>query len=57
LKVTSRDGTTQAGYAYFENKVNGISYAKDGVRLEINGQQIGMDQVLHVGDAPVAASN
>jgi len=57
LKVTSRDGTAQAGYAYFENKVNGISYAKDGVRLEINGQQIGMDQVLHVGDEPLASDN
>jgi len=54
LKVTSRDGATQAGYAYFENKVNGISYTKDGVRLEINGQQIGMDQVLHVGDQALA---
>jgi flagellar basal-body rod modification protein FlgD len=57
LKVTSRDGTAQAGYAYFENKVNGISYAKDGVRLEINGQQIGMDQVLHVGDEPLASQD
>ena len=56
LKVTSRDGATQAGYAYFENKVNGISFTKDGVRLEINGQQIGMDQVLHVGDEPLAAN-
>jgi flagellar basal-body rod modification protein FlgD len=57
LKVTSRDGTTQAGYAYFENKVNGISYTKDGVRLEINGQQIGMDQVLHVGDQALASQD
>lgn len=55
LKVTSRDGTTDAGYAYFENKVDGIAFTKDGVRLEINGQQIGMDQVLHVGDEPLAA--
>lgn len=57
LKVTSRDGLSQAGYAYFENKVNGISYTKDGVRLEINGQQIGMDQVLHVGDQPLASQD
>jgi flagellar hook assembly protein FlgD len=55
LKVTSRDGSTDAGYAYFENKVDGISFTKDGVRLEINGQQIGMDQVLHVGGEPLAS--
>jgi flagellar basal-body rod modification protein FlgD len=55
LKVTSRDGLTDAGYAYFENKVDGIAFTKDGVRLEINGQQIGMDQVLHVGDQPLAS--
>jgi flagellar basal-body rod modification protein FlgD len=57
LKVTSRDGASQAGYAYFENKVNGVSYTKDGVRLEINGQQIGMDQVLHVGEDPQASQD
>lgn len=57
LKVTSRDGATQAGYAYFESKVNGVSYTKDGVRLEINGQQIGMDQVLHVGEQPLASKD
>jgi flagellar basal-body rod modification protein FlgD len=54
LKVTSRDGTTETGYTYFENRIQGITYAKDGVRLEINGQKIGMNQVVHVGE-PAAA--
>ncbi len=54
LKVTSRDGATEAGYTYFENRIEGITYAKDGVRLEINGQKIGMDQVVHVGEPPSA---
>lgn len=52
IKVTTRDGTADAGYAYFENKVEGITFAKDGVRLEISGQKIGMDQVVRVGEAP-----
>lgn len=54
LKVTSRDGTTEAGYTYFENRIQGITYAKEGVRLEINGQKIGMDQVVHVGEPEAA---
>jgi flagellar basal-body rod modification protein FlgD len=49
LKVTTRDGTADAGYAYFEDRVQGIAYAKDGVRLEIKGQKIGMDKVVRVG--------
>jgi len=52
LKVTSRDGTADAGYAFFENTIQGISYTKDGVRLELNGQKVGMDQVVRVGEAP-----
>jgi flagellar basal-body rod modification protein FlgD len=54
LKVTGRDGITEAGYTYFENRIQGITYSKDGVRLEINGQKIGMDQVVHVGEPPKA---
>jgi flagellar basal-body rod modification protein FlgD len=57
LKVTSRDGTEEAGYAFFEDRINGISYAKDGVRLEINGQKVGMDQVVRVGEEPAAAQD
>jgi flagellar basal-body rod modification protein FlgD len=50
LKVTSKDGTKETGYAYFEDKVSGISYSKTGVRLEIRGQAVGLDQVVHVGE-------
>ena len=52
LKVTSKDGVTETGYAFFENKVTGINFAKGGTRLEINGQTVGMDQVVRVGDEP-----
>jgi flagellar basal-body rod modification protein FlgD len=52
LKVTSRDGSTQAGYPFFESTIQGISYGKDGARLEMNGQQVGMDQLIRVGEAP-----
>jgi flagellar basal-body rod modification protein FlgD len=54
LKVTSRDGTAQAGYPFLEDTVQGLSYGKDGVRLEINGQKVGMDQLVHVGDPPTS---
>jgi len=52
LKVTSADGATDPGYAYLEDSVTGINYTKDGVRLEVRGQSIAMDQVVHVGEAP-----
>ncbi|MEO6097656.1 MAG: flagellar hook capping FlgD N-terminal domain-containing protein [Fibrobacteria bacterium] len=51
LKVTSRDGK-DTGYSYFEDKVTGLSYSKTGVRIEIRGQSVGLDQVVHVGEAP-----
>ncbi len=50
LKVTSKDGT-DTGYTFFEDKVTGITYAKTGTRLEVKGQSVAMDQILHVGDA------
>lgn len=50
LRVTSRDGTAETGYTFFENKVTGITYGANGLRLEINGQSVAMDQVLHVGE-------
>ena len=52
LKVTSEDGATDTGYTYLEDKVTGINYAKDGLRLEVRGQSIAMDQVVHGGGAP-----
>ncbi|GEM_PF-281309 len=52
LKVTSKDGATETGYSYFEDKVTGLTYGKTGVRLEIRGQSVGLDQVVHVGEAP-----
>lgn len=56
LKVTSREGTQDTGYAYFEDKVAGIAYSKAGMRLEIKGQSIAMDKVMHVGEAPALAA-
>jgi flagellar basal-body rod modification protein FlgD len=50
LKVTGRDAK-DSGYTYFEDKVTGLSYSKTGVRIEIRGQSVGLDQVVHVGDA------
>jgi flagellar basal-body rod modification protein FlgD len=49
LKVTSREGK-DTGYSYFEDKVTGLSYSKTGVRIEIRGQSVSLDQVVHVGD-------
>ena len=56
LKVTSRDGVNETGYSYFEDKVSGLAYSKTGMRLEIKGQSIAMDQVMHVGEMPAAAA-
>ncbi len=50
LKVTSRDGLHDSGYTYLEDKVTGINYSKTGLRLEVRGQSIAMDQVVHVGE-------
>jgi flagellar basal-body rod modification protein FlgD len=55
LMVTTADGK-DSGYAYLEARVNGITYAKDGVRLQIRGQEIAMDQVVQVAEPPVAAA-
>jgi flagellar basal-body rod modification protein FlgD len=52
LKVTSRDGSKETGYTFLEDKVNGVSYTKTGVRLEVRGQNVGLEQVVHVGEAP-----
>ncbi len=56
LKVTSTDGATDTGYTYFEDAVTGISYAKDGVKLEVHGQTVGMDQVVHVAEPTAVAA-
>lgn len=53
LKVTTRDGSLDMGYAYLESKVEGIRYTKDGVRLQMSGQEIAMSQVVQVGEPPV----
>lgn len=54
LKVTSRDGLSETGYTFIEDRVDGISFAKTGMRLDVRGQSIGMDQVLHVTEVTVA---
>lgn len=54
LKVTSRDGLKETGYTFIEDKVNGISFGKTGMRLDVRGQSIGMDQVVHVSEAAAA---
>jgi flagellar basal-body rod modification protein FlgD len=56
IKVTSRDGVSSTGYAYFEDKVAGIAYSKTGMRLEVKGQNIAMDKVMHVGEAPAVTA-
>jgi flagellar basal-body rod modification protein FlgD len=53
LRVTTLDGKTDTGYAYMQDRVTGINYTKDGMRLEVRGQNVGIDQVLHVGDDAV----
>lgn len=54
LKVTTTDGSLDTGYTYLQDRVTGINYAKDGLRLEVRGQSIAMDQVVHVGEEEVA---
>jgi flagellar basal-body rod modification protein FlgD len=56
LKVTTADGSKDTGYTYLEDKVTGISYGKDGLRLEVRGQAIPFDQVVHVSDVAAAAA-
>lgn len=50
LKVTTHDGKSDTGTAYMQDRVTGINYTKDGMRLEVRGQNVGIDQVLHVGE-------
>lgn len=50
LKVTTTDGTIDTGYSYLEDKVTGINYSKDGMRLEVRGQSVAMDKIVHVSE-------
>ena len=52
VKVTSTDGQRDRGYTYLADKVSGIRFGKDGLRLEVRGQEVGMDKVVHVGEPP-----
>ena len=56
VKVTSRDGMKDTGYTFIEDKVTGIKYSKDGVKLEVRGQDVAIDKIVHVGEAPVASA-
>lgn len=49
LRVTSPEGV-DSGYTYMEDRVTGVNFAKEGMRLEVRGQSIGIDQVVHVGE-------
>jgi flagellar basal-body rod modification protein FlgD len=51
LKVTTLDGKTDTGYAYLQDRVTGINYSKDGMKIEVRGQSIAMDKIVHVGEA------
>lgn len=55
VEVTSTDGKRDLGYTYLADRVTGIRYSKEGLRLEVRGQEVGMEQVVHVGE-PVAAA-
>ena len=55
LKVTSQDGGTETGYTYLEDRVTGVNYSKAGLRIEVRGQSLSMDQVVHVGEELAAA--
>jgi len=50
LKVTSLDGSKDTGYTFLDDRVTGISFAKSGMRLDVKGQSVGLDQVLHVAE-------
>lgn len=50
LKVTSRDGKRDTGSTFMEGKVTSISYDKDGAKIEVNGQKLGMDEIVHVAE-------
>lgn len=54
VKVTSVDGKRDLGYTYLADRVTGIRFGKDGMRLEVRGQEVGMDKVVHVGEPPEA---
>jgi flagellar basal-body rod modification protein FlgD len=54
LRVTTLDGKTDTGYAYMQDRVSGINFTKDGMRLEVRNQSFGIDQVVHVGEGDVA---
>lgn len=56
VKVTSTDGKRELGYTYIADRVSGIRYSKEGMRLEVRGQEVGMEQVVHVGEPKVAAA-
>jgi flagellar basal-body rod modification protein FlgD len=50
VRVTSSDGQLNTGYAYLEDRITGVNYSKSGVRLEVRGQSLSMDKVVHVGE-------
>lgn len=53
VKVTTADGAKDMGYTYIADRVSGIRFAKEGMRIEVRGQEVGMDKVVHVGEPPV----
>lgn len=55
VKVTSVDGQRDRGYTYLQDRVTGVRFTKEGVRLEVRGQEVGMDKLVQVGE-PVAAA-
>jgi flagellar basal-body rod modification protein FlgD len=55
VKVTTPDGKTETGYTYLQDVVTGIGYSKDGLKLELRGQQATLDQIMHVSNEPPKA--
>ena len=54
VKVTSLDGKRDLGYTYLADRVTGIRFGKEGLRLEVRGQEVGMEKVVHVGEPTTA---
>lgn len=52
VMVTSTDGKRDLGYTYLQDRVTGLRYSKEGVRFEVRGQEVGMESVVRVGEAP-----
>ncbi len=51
VMVTTPDGTADTGYAFLDSAVTGITNTTSGMRLEVAGQLVAMEDIVHMENA------